>query len=261
MTYQRFRTFQISSLSANNNISLIILAHIYLIFSIHSLSWISITFRTFLADIFQIYLGDSIFCRIQISVLFFLTSTFFYNLIIQAFYRYNHIIHGADFHTLQFYIRLIILSWLVSLLALIPAYTLFDVFAYLPEQNHCRIIFSNLRGYIYSFLVCFMLPSLLIFYIYSQIIIFIRQLPKYGLLIQRKRDMTIITNIFKLCFGISLVGSPTIFFLCQYILTGQLHFLIYRIDELWLSVNTISLILSMTFLNSLFENQMWFRCY
>jgi hypothetical protein len=231
----------------------------------HSILWISVTIRTFIGDFFLLkdflYLGDSTFCRIQVGTIFFFTSLMFHSFLLQAISRFINIIFISRLNTMKkcgmslngiwFYILLMILSWLVSFIVLIPACTVLDVFTYFPEQHHCLISFSNVRGFVYSLLVCYIIPVCPVIYIYSRVVIHIRQLPKRGVLLRTIREVTIIKHIVTMCVGISILGFPTLFFLFQFIITGQIHPLADRIHQLGLAINTIGFTSGFAILNSL----------
>jgi hypothetical protein len=54
-----------------------------------------------------------------------------------------------------------------------------------------------------------------------------------------------------MCVGISILGFPTLFFLFQFIITGQIHPLADRIHQLGLAINTIGFTSGFAILNSL----------
>lgn len=267
--YRRFRTFQISSISIEDINSLIYVGNTYFILLLYSITWISMLLRTFLGDLFVlpniIYLGDSTFCRIQVSLVFILTSALFNSLLLQVLYRYIRIINDSsrqdeasflcrfEYHDTKFYILMIILSWIVSLLLLIPALMIFNVFCYFPEQYHCLILFSNVSGYIYSLVSCFIFPLIILFCIYIRVIIFVRQLPKVDMLTTIHREEKVIRNIVKLYLVSGIAGTLTVFFFIQYIITGKIFSLANRLHEFSLSVMTLIFNIGTARLNSLFS--------
>jgi len=230
----------------------------------YNATWISLTLRTFAGD-FSLWnnildLGDSMTCRMQVGILFFLTCALYHSFLLQALSRFINIIYMSRLNTMKickmspndiwFYILLIMVSWFVSFLLVIPAYTTFNVFSYFPEQYHCLISFSNVNGFIYSMLVSYLIPVCPILYIYSRVIFYVRRLPKRGVLIRTKREVTVIKHILKTCFGISILGLPTLFFLFQYIITGRIHPLADRIHELCLAINALGFTFGFAVLNS-----------
>ncbi len=260
--YQRKIDIRISSSVFDDNISLILVANTYLIFLIYNVIWISLTFHTFAGDFSLLKVGgDSIACRLQVGIIFFLTSALYHSFLLQALSRLFHIIFisrlneikicGMSLDSIRIYILMITISWLVSFMVLIPAYTIFNVFSYFPDQYHCLISFSNVKGCVYSLLVCYLIPLCPILYIYSRVICYVHRLPKRGVLMRTRREVIVIKHILKICFVMSVLGLPTLFFLFQFIITGYIHPLADRIHELCLAINSIGFTLGFAILNSL----------
>ncbi|UJR11151.1 hypothetical protein I4U23_015332 [Adineta vaga] len=154
-------------------------------------------------------------------------------------------------HSPYFYLLLVFLSWVVSFLLTIPAYNIFHVFSYFPEQYHCMISFTNISGFTYSLFVCYVIPMGLILYMYSKVIKYVRKLPKRGLTLHTKREVMIIRSILKICFIITIPGLSTVFFLLQSIFRGSTHPLADRIHELCVAIGAFVLGFGFAILNSL----------
>ncbi|CAF1202628.1 unnamed protein product [Adineta steineri] len=94
--YNNLYRRQISSSPFDDQISLILIGNTYLVFFIYHLAWLSIIFRTFIGDFSLLkdhfYLGDSKLCRIQVDIIFFLTSQIYHSFLLQALYRLFKII-------------------------------------------------------------------------------------------------------------------------------------------------------------------------
>ncbi|UJR08780.1 hypothetical protein I4U23_013036 [Adineta vaga] len=249
-----------SSSPFDDNISLILILNTHFICLIYSIVWIPMIMRTFAGDfsLFKdfLYFGDSNICRAQVGIIFFLTTQLYHSILLQALYRYIRIdaILKTDrklLRTVWFYILLIVCSWLIALLVLIPPYTIIDVFSYFPELHHCMISFSNIRGFIYSLLVAYLLPMNSILYMYFRVILNVRSLSKRSLLIRTKRDVIVIKRIVCICVTIGILGFPTLFFLFQFIITGRIHPLADRIHELCLSIGILGFTSGFATLNSL----------
>ncbi len=194
-------------------------------------------------------------------MIFFLTSAFFHSFLLQALRCFFKVIFHSVLHTKTLcylsldhiftYILLILTSWLLSILIIIPAFTIFNVFSYFPKQYHCLISFTNIRGFVYSLLSTYVIPVLLIIFIYSRLIIFIHHAFNFNHTSQARREIRIVKRILIICAILSFSGSPTIFFLFQFITTGKLHPLADRIHELCLAINTNIVTLGFAILNSL----------
>ncbi|CAF1202612.1 unnamed protein product [Adineta steineri] len=110
--------------------------------------------------------------------------------------------------------------------------------------------FTHIKGFIYSLLVCYLIPVCLILYIYFHLIMYIRRLPNCGILLQTKREITAIKFILKICLVMSILGFPTLFFLFQFIITGEMHPFADRIHELCVSINALGFTFGFSILNS-----------
>ncbi|CAF1418846.1 unnamed protein product [Adineta steineri] len=262
--YRRQSNSGCSTSVFNDNISLILIGNTYLIFFIYHITWISIIFRTFIGHFSLlknlIYLGDSKVCRIQVGIIFFLTSQMYLSFFLQALYRLFRIILISKLSTIKIcqmslndisiYIFMIIFSWLISFVVLIPAYTTLNVFSYFPKQYHCLISFINIKGFIYSLLVCYLIPVCFILIIYFRLIFYVHRLPNRAISLQTRREVTVIKFILKICFAMSILGFPTLFFLFQFIITGEIHPLADRIHELCIAINAIGFTFGYAILNS-----------
>ncbi|CAF0824949.1 unnamed protein product [Adineta steineri] len=265
--YRHQIDMQCRSSTFDDNIALILIGNTYLIFFIYHIIWISISLRTFIGDFSLlkdiIYHTDSKVCRIQVGIIFFLTSQMYHSFILQALYRYFKIISISKLSTIKIchmslynisiYILMIIFSWFISFAVLIPAYTTFNVFTYFPQQYHCRISFTNVKGSIYSLLVSYLIPVCIVLYIHCRFIFCIRRLPNRGILLQTRREIIVIKYILKISSIMCVLGFPTLFFQLQFALTGEIHPLADRIHELCLSINAMGFTLCFAILNSLVQ--------
>ncbi|CAF0991069.1 unnamed protein product [Adineta steineri] len=263
--YRHQIDIQCRSSTFDDNIALILIGNTYLIFFIYHIIWISISLRTFIRDFAFlkdiIHYGDSTFCRIQVGIIFFLTSQMYHSFILQALYRHLKIISISKLSTIKIchmslynisiYILMIIFSWFISFAVLIPAYTTFNVFAYFPQQYHCRISFTTVKGSIYSLLVSYLIPVCFILYIHCRFIFCIRRLPNRGILLQTRHETIVIKYILKISLTMCVLGFPTLVFQLQFIIIGEIHPLADRIYELCLSINAMGFTLCFANLNSL----------
>ncbi|CAF4177520.1 unnamed protein product [Adineta steineri] len=260
--YRRQIDIRFSTSPFNDNISLILIGNMYFIFFIYHIIWISITLRTFIRDFSLlkdiIYFDDSKICRIQVGIIFFLTSEMYHSFFLQALYRLFKIIlisrlstikiYHMSLNNISVYILMIIFGWLISFVVLIPIYT--NIFSCFPKQYHCLISFTNVKCSIYSLLVCYIIPVCVILCIHYRLVLYIRRLPKRGILLQRKREITAIKYILKVSLAMSVLGFPRLFFLFQFIIVGEIHPLANRIHELCVSINAIGFTFGFAILNS-----------
>jgi hypothetical protein len=248
-----------------DSISLLLIGNTYLIFIAYSATWLFVLFYTVAGDfsLFQttLHFGDSNACRAQVALIFFLTSAFFHSFLLQALRCFIKVIFHSTLHTKKLcylplnrtftYILLILASWFISILTLIPAFTIFDVFSYLPEQYHCLISFTNTRGFVYSVLSTYVIPVLVIIYIYSRLIMFIHHAFNFDRTLRARREKQLVKRILTICGILSFSGSPTLFFLFQFIITGKHHPMADRIHEFGVAISTNIVTLGFAILNSL----------
>ncbi|CAF3414169.1 unnamed protein product, partial [Rotaria sp. Silwood2] len=232
-----------------------------------SATWLSVLVHTIAGD-FSIlknflYLEDSMACRLRVAMIFSLTSALFHSFLLHALWCFFKVIFHSIFnvkilcyfslHRVYTYILLILISWFLSLVIVLPAWTKLNVFSYFPEQYHCLISFTNVRGFIYSLCSTYVIPVLVIIYIYSRLIIFIRHGYNFNHRSRTRREIMIVKRILIICAILSLSGSPTLVFLFQFIMTGRLHPLADRVHELGLAINTNIVTFGFAILNSLIK--------
>ncbi len=248
----------------DDSISLLLIGNTYFIFIFYSAVWLSVLIYTIAGDfsIFQsfLYLGDSIGCRVRVGLISFLTSAFFHSFLLQALRSFFKVKFHSSLDTKKLcclsldhiftYILLILTSWLISILSIIPAFTIFNAFSYFPQQYHCLISFTNVRGFVYSILSAYVIPVLVIMYIYYRLISFIHHASISNHISSARRELKIVKRILLICIILSLSGSPTIIFLFQFIITGQLHPLVDRIHELCVAININIVTLAFAILSS-----------
>lgn len=264
--YRRSFDARMSSTIFNDNASLIVIANTYFILMLYSLSWILLASRTFFGDFslldWAVHKKDSIICRLEAGMIFFLTNALYYSFFIQGLSRFFNVILigklnsviflGMRINGFWFNATLIFISWILSVAGLVPAFTIIDVFAYFPAQYHCLISFTNLRGFIYSLLVCYIIPLLHIWFIYCRIVVHVRKArPSMRMIVSQNRENAVTKHVSKICFSISILGLPTIILLCYATLSDETYYMADRFHELCLSVEAISIGLFIARLNSL----------
>jgi hypothetical protein len=249
----------------DDSISLLLIGNTYFIFIVFGVTWLSILIHTIAGDfsIFQtiLDLGDSNGCRVRVGLIFVLTSAFFHSFLLQALRSYFKVIFNSSLNSKKLYclslnhiftyIILISISWLISILTVIPAFTIFDVFTYFPEQYHCLIPFTNIRGMIYSFLSTYLIPVLIIIYIHCRLIIYVHYAFNFNHTLRARREIRIVKRILTIFAILSFSGLPTAVFIFLCIITGKHHPMADRIHELSLAIIANIVTLGFAVLNSL----------
>jgi hypothetical protein len=252
----------------DDSITLLLFGNTYFILILYSTTWLSILIHTISGDfsIFEsiLYLKDSINCRVRIGLIYFLTSAFFHSYFLQALRCFFKVVFHSTLNEKKLwylplnhmctYIILILTSWLISILILIPAVTIFDVFSYFPEEHHCMISFTNIPGCTYAILSAYIIPVVFIIYIYSRLIVFIHYTYKSDNISRGTREIKIVKRILTICFILTFTGSETIFFLFQFIITDRMHPLVDRIHELGIAICDVTVTLGFAYLNAFFKS-------
>ena len=260
------RHHAINSISVfDDSIALLLIGNTYFTFIIYSATWLSILIHTLPGDfsIFTnfLYLDDSTGCRIRVAMIFFLTSAFFHSFLLQALWSYIKVKFHSTLHSRKIYcfrlnliftyVLLIIITWIISGIILIPAFKAFDVFVYFPEQYHCLISFTNIRGFTYSLLSTYIIPVSIIILIYIRLVHFTHYASNFNRKLRAKREIRVVKHILTICGILSFSGLPTILFVIHFMRTGKIHPLGDRVHELCLAINTNIVTIGCGILNSL----------
>ena len=71
--------------------------------------------------------------------------------------------------------------------------------------------------------------------------------------IRVKREIRVVKHILTICGILSLTGTPTLFFLIQFFITGQFYPLANRVHEFCLAISISTVTVGFTILNSMIK--------
>jgi hypothetical protein len=149
-------------------------------------------------------------------------------------------------------IALIILSWLFSILLVIPVPTKFDSIVYLPLEFYCLVSLSSHVTILYLAIIGYLIPMSVVAYLYIRVVQFVHHLPNHSQTSQIRRDVRAVRRIVVICCVFTILTIPTIILFIQDIITGKLYPLAYRIQALTVAVTTITISVCLPIVNSLF---------
>ena len=167
----------------DDNISLLLIGNTYIIVLMMDTTWLIMTFNTWAGDMnlkeVLLYHADSFLCRGLVAHLFALTSALYDSFLLQAVWCYLKIVFHSRLSSMKIcrlpmkhlltYLIFTAVSWIVSVVIVIPAYTHFHLFVYLPDLFHCMIPFRNVAGFIYALSTTYIIPTSIIVSLYLEL--------------------------------------------------------------------------------------------
>ena len=166
-------------------------------------------------------------------------SSIYHSQVLQAFYRFIRIVlfKHKYLQSLRFTVILIVLQW-IFVCSTILILLLFHHFEYIPYYHFCQISFKNLTGLIIAAVNGYELPLILIASLYFYIIYFIKRtnsFTNYNRPRLYRRDLVVFNRVLTLIFVLVFFCFPAILLWIIYIITGNLHPLIYHVQWLFFS--------------------------
>lgn len=149
----------------------------------------------------------------------------------------------SSYRWLQFYWFYIIVAPIQLVIAsvMISPLLVWNDIIYLPNENYCFPLFTNIRGIIWLSLNLYTIPLLLLSCIYCRIILFIRQHSNnQPLLLQRKqqRDLIAIRRIFITVQILFILSIPILTMFIMANITGAEYPLSHRITMISCAITT-----------------------
>lgn len=194
-------------------------------------------------------------CHIRGYLTYVFLISMYLSYILQACYRLFRIVYYKYkyLRTMSTFSYYLLIQWILSFIFTLPI--LFankncsSFIVYLPENFNCLVPFTNIRGVIFSALIIYVSPICGLCLIYSRIIIHIRHKRRRTLSIlkfrrQNKRDTSVIKRIYTVLIILLALGFPIILFLIVFLITGNLHWITYRICWMAVSVSLVFISLS-----------------
>jgi hypothetical protein len=142
--------------------------------------------------------------------------------------------------TFRFISRLVLIQWLASFLLVMPL-LLAQYFEYIPQDYHCQVPFTNLRGTLFVSSVVYLGPILITATIYSYIVYFIKHTTTLTAQQNRRRsnqrDLIVLRRIVILVGMIFILSFPITILWMNYLITNYLNPIIYHVEWLIFSVS------------------------
>jgi hypothetical protein len=161
----------------------------------------------------------------------------YYSYCLQAIYRLFRVVFykKKSWASYKLFIRFTIGQWLLVIVLLVPPIPL-KWYSRLPTEEYCLIPYTNVNAEVYHIVVIYLIPLVCISTIYAWIIIFIRYISRTSSVViatkQRQRnlrDLAIVKHIVILLSMLILLRFPTIVFMINGIIVGQLYPLTYGV--------------------------------
>jgi hypothetical protein len=131
---------------------------------------------------------------------------------------------------------------------------------YIPREHYCYVKFSNLRGSLWIGLISYVIPVVLLMFIYIRIIKFIRTQPNNQLLAakhRQQRDLLVIRRIFINVGILFMAGVPAVTLMIVKLITGKEHPLSIRIAYTSVDLAIAALTVSMVATIPQLQNIVW----
>lgn len=228
-------------------------------------TFISIIFvSTFLFDMYAHYLHaelneDSMFnnswCYLRAYFLHVSVWLLCYSYLVQAIFRFFRVIFYRRQHwqTRRFMFQLILIQWLSGFLFVLPFFLL-NYFHYIPEYHYCEILLTDMKGVMITGGFTFDLPMICMGFLYGYILYYMKKTKSQSILQNRhrtnQRDLTVLRRILIQSGILTTLGLPTAGFLCEYIFTGYVDPIGYRIGWSLFTVSVAILSITSIFITS-----------
>ncbi|CAF1320065.1 unnamed protein product [Rotaria sordida] len=244
-------------LRREEKITLILSANIYFYMNIYVAVLVSGNIYTLLGDIYEKNF-DSSWCAFRGYLVPVSCCALLLAFAIQAFFRLCRIVYanGRWVQFFWFYVIAIPVQLVGALIVLCPLLIWHDVI-YLPNEYYCFTAFTKTRGIIWTLLMGYALPLLLLSLIYLRITIFIRQQPHNQTLMvkqRQQRDLAAIQRIFINVGLLVVLGIPGVTLIIMCFITGIEHPLSYRITWVGPEIAMAILSIQMVFMTPQLKN-------
>ena len=135
---------------------------------------------------------------------------------------------------------------IVAFILSYPIYMWNDI-VYLPNYRFCFVPISNVRGYLWIFLIVYGTPVVSITCIYLRITNFIKTQANPSLRTKRRqaRDLNAIRGIFIIVGFLLFLGLPTLVLIVMLFITGEEHPLTFRITCISIGTSMVGLSMAM----------------
>ena len=215
------------SLIKTDRVSYLLISNSYIAFITASPLFIEMCITSIYGHLHPNISFDGWNCRVKSYVLYIHGCVYFYSFLLQAIYRFCRIVHPTRvvYQSFRPYAILSVAQWILAALMLLPSLFLGDL-EYLPNDYHCQIGPTNLRGSMIGLSVLFIVPfvSTLMFYLYTLYYVYTKTtvLTTINRNTTARRDLIILSRLVFLFTFITTVAFPHVLIPVIYTISGSL---------------------------------------
>ncbi|CAF0981220.1 unnamed protein product [Rotaria sp. Silwood1] len=181
-------------------------------------------------------------CKIRAYLLYVCFCAFYYSFVLQAIFRFFHIVYYKKKILQHFHIFIIaiLIQWILSFLFIFPHILLND-FQYQSLNYNCWISFRNIRGILLATLTIYVCPISIIFTIYTCILRYVRRtfINRREQQKSYKRDAIILKRIVILLLFLVMFDISTLTVFAIYSITNYLIPFAYEIQVVSISIGLV----------------------
>jgi hypothetical protein len=205
-------------------------------------------------------------CYLRGYLHFVFINSIYLSYVLQAGFRLFRIVFHEYkcLRNIRSFFYYIIGQWISSFVFILPILIAREGYSplivYLPQDFHCQVPMTSIRGIVFSILSVYFVPLCCIVMIHFWIIIHIRRTNGPLALVIRsiqhknERDAIIIKRICVIMMVLLLLGIPSSLYVIIFMITGHLHWTSYRVG--WM---TISISFALISLSSLYVTPQIYR--
>ncbi|CAF1314691.1 unnamed protein product [Rotaria sordida] len=222
----------LSSIIRKHDLVLILVANNYLALLVFALIAIPGNFDMFRGD-YNLYIGMETFsCRIRGYMIYSSLAVIFHSFLLQAAFRFFRVVYPSHVwlqHGLT-YALIIPILWLISFLFILPIHVWHDI-RFISMENVCLLPIHSTRGLVFSNLIIYGIPIIIINIIYIQLTCFIRRSSKV-VSARAKRDVIVVRRIILVVCILILMVVPYVVLKLMLPFTDVGKPLFYRIQNI-----------------------------
>ncbi len=235
------------------DVNLLLVINTYITAIICSTIQVSLNIHAFLGDIHLFINTDSIACQVRGYIYLYTVVWFFDSFSLQAYIRMLNILYPThtQLHSLMMTMIFIVITWFISFLIVLPTIFL-KVIVYESSEYQCLVDLRAWKGNVYMIVGFYLIPITIIVTTYVRVVKYVQ---KSSLRNQQRRqimimrDLRVLQRIVILVGALIVLGLPSAILWILSLITGQLLYLTYRIQALFLSLDILFLTFAVALTN------------
>ena len=158
----------------------------------------------------------------------------FYSYVLQAIFRFFRVIfyQRKQWQTRRFMLRFVVIQWLIGFLCILP-FLLLNYFQYIPDYYYCELLFTDIKGLVVIGVITYNIPMLIMTLLYTYILHFMKKTKTQSVFQNRhqanQRDLVVVRRILIQSGILMTLGLPATGFFYEYIATGYVSRIAYRV--------------------------------